>query len=185
MIESRVVQQLIQRLDGSRFGIRRSKYDEWNSGLHDSSRAHGARFERDVQHTIAQAPIIERRSGLGDGQHFGMRRRITQLLALVAGRRDDAIPVNDHRADGNFACRLRLGRLLQCDLHPTDMRFQIHRSQSPEKMRRGMRLLVRFRLGFLRRGLVGIQRADLNLAQLRPREVTAKAEWFVANDFGS
>ena len=56
--------------------------------------------------------------GLGNGDHFGMGRRIGQLLALVEGACDDFVLVDDNGTDRYFVL---LGSLLgefKCLSHP-------------------------------------------------------------------
>ena len=45
-------------------------------------------------------------TGLADGQHLRVRRRVAEADRLVVGDRDDFPADHDHRADRNFA---RLG----------------------------------------------------------------------------
>jgi hypothetical protein len=57
---------------------------------------------------MLQPPVAQRSGGLSDGKHFGVGRRVVELLALVVGRADHPVvaPLNvvvDHdRPDRHF-----------------------------------------------------------------------------------
>jgi len=118
VVESRVIEQLKQGYDGTGFGVERAVDDARNSALEDCPCAHRARFEGHEHRAIEQSPGVQMGGGLSNGDHFGMGRRIGELLALVEGACDDFVLVDDDGTDRHFVL---LGSLLgqfKCLAHP-------------------------------------------------------------------
>ncbi len=125
MIEPRVAEELIKRLNRAGFGVGRAVNNGRYPRLDDCSGAHRTRLERDVQHTITESPIIKCRSGLRDSQHFGVSGWVVKLFSLIASGGDHPFAMHDDCPDGNFAGGLRGGSVLQRLLHPKLVRFKV------------------------------------------------------------
>ena len=117
MVQTRIAEQMIERVDGACLGIRRAVDDDGQPGLEDGSRRTSgkARASRTrCSHPAATTAALGR---LGDGDHFGVGRGVVKLLPLVVGAGNHPAAMDNHRADGHFVFTQRLFGLGQGQLH--------------------------------------------------------------------
>jgi len=117
MIQTRIVQQLIERADRASLRIGRAIDNRRDAGLDNRAGTHRTRFKRHVKRTAVQSPRLPRLGGLGNGDHFGVGRRIMELLALVVRLGNHPALMHDDRADGNFVFSQGLFSLVESPLH--------------------------------------------------------------------
>ena len=88
--------------------IRRSIDHARNPGINGRSRAHGARLQRDIQHTLPQPPAAQRAAGILDGFQLRVCERGFVPLSPVSSPPDDFTRTHHHGAhrDFSFCCRL-------------------------------------------------------------------------------
>jgi len=113
MVESRVGQQLVQRVNRARLGIGGAVNEPGNAGLQNRPGAHRARFQRHVKHAIVEPPATQRFGGLGDGNHLGVGCWVAQLLALVVSRSDDSFAMYNYRANWDLVFVKSLSGLIE------------------------------------------------------------------------
>ena len=82
-----------------------------------SSRAHHARLDGDVQRTPLKILSAERRSRRRDALHLGMGRGVAQSLHQIVAPSHHAVAANGHGADGHLLLIQRLARLVYCHAH--------------------------------------------------------------------
>jgi hypothetical protein len=117
MIQTRIVQQVKQRIDRAGLRIGCPINDHRDSGLKDRAGAHRAWFERHIERAAVETPRLTRFGRLGNGDHFGVCRRIVELLALVMRPCDQPPFAYDDRADRHLVFAQGLLGLFQGDLH--------------------------------------------------------------------
>src|SRR5438046_2947587 len=86
MIEPRIVEQSKQSVCGASLRIGRTVNHSRHAGQDDRARAHRTWFEGYVERASLKPPVVQRLSRLRDRNHFGMSRRISQLLAAIVSR---------------------------------------------------------------------------------------------------
>ena len=107
MVQARVGGDAVKRVASAGFGIGAAVDDERQPGLDDGAGTHRARLQGDIEEAVFQPPGMQRRGGLGNGDHFRVGGWIVQLLALVVCPTDDALP---QRHDDSADRHLILGR---------------------------------------------------------------------------
>lgn len=117
VIEIGILQDLESRGGSATKGIGRAPYHEGDPCKYDGPRTHDARFFGDIENASLQPPVAQRGSRLRDGDHFGVRRGIVQLLNLIVRLPCKAALMNNHRAYRNFTLGSRSFRLPQSDSH--------------------------------------------------------------------
>ncbi len=120
-----VAQQIVHTPRGTRLLIPCAEHDARDAGREDRPRAHDARFERDDERHIVEAPGSALLRRAADGDDLGVGRRIRVLLALVATVSEHrAVAIDDDgthrhvaRAEGELRIRERCSHGLQVGGH--------------------------------------------------------------------
>ena len=110
---------------GTTLGIGAAENDTAQTGQHDRSRAHRARFFRHVEIAIVEPPIADRRLGLRDGQHLGMGRGVPQHLHLVPRATDHLTITHNDGTHRHLIRRRGLVRAAQGALHVKNVRLPV------------------------------------------------------------
>ena len=112
MVQPRFGEEIEHRTGCTGLGIGRAVHDARQPRMQHCPRAHRARFQRDEQ-LAAIEPVVAERCGTGAQRvDLGMRARIVLCDRRVAACRDQLAVLDQHSADGHFAClggKLRLG----------------------------------------------------------------------------
>src|SRR5262249_7672680 len=80
--------------------------------------AHRARFERDVDSRVGEAPVPECGARGTDRQDFRMRRRVVRRFGSIVAATEDATVEHDDGSDWHFAFLGSTHRLVERDAHP-------------------------------------------------------------------
>ena len=125
------------------FRIESSENQPRNPCQHQSSGAHGAGFQRYIQHRIAKMSGTDRGDRLADGDDLGMGGRIASRYDAVGTSTDDPVAADEHGTHGNLGNTRRRFRQLDGLLHPVPIEpvllscFRRHRSTAPSHCRAG------------------------------------------------
>ena len=111
------VENVITGNNGAALGFIGSEIYLAYPGLDQSSRTHGARFERDVHVAVLKTPVTELFAGLVYGYDFGMGERIAAGEPQVMGADKDFTVFYDHAADRAFTKVDGLLGFLNCFQH--------------------------------------------------------------------
>jgi hypothetical protein len=117
VIQPRIRSDVVQRSRRATLRVRRSKDDSVDARLLQSSRAHHARLERDVERATAEAPITHRARRSTQCENLGVSGGIAAQLAFVVRPGNDATFAHDHRSDGNVSVLHRQMRFGQGFAH--------------------------------------------------------------------
>ena len=111
MIQCGMIEDLQARAHGATFGIIGAIHQASDARLNHCARAHGARFDRDVERRTDEAVIAEGARRGTQGHDFSVRGGIGVSDGAIGGLRDEAAFEHDYGADGNFTgsgCGARL-----------------------------------------------------------------------------
>ena len=104
-------------LNRSAFGVGSAEIKPANSGEGHRRRAHGTRFQRDVEIAIREPLAAERRGSGANGNELRVRGRIMISDRSVAGPRDDDAVPHDDATDRHLAPRSCSTGLFEGDGH--------------------------------------------------------------------
>jgi hypothetical protein len=103
VIQLRVVQDFHHRMNRAGFWIVRPIYQALQSRMNQCSGTHRARFNCNKQFAVSQPMVTEVRTGLAEGNDFGMGAGVVICdIAIPASSHDLPIANNDS-AHGDFA----------------------------------------------------------------------------------
>jgi len=105
-------------MNRARFSIVGAVNQSLNSGVHQGSGTHRARFNCSKQSALSQTMIAQRRARLTQGDDFRMGRRIGVFNVTVPSAANDSIAAYDDGANGDFLRFERALRFPQGFLHP-------------------------------------------------------------------
>ena len=103
MIQLGMVQHLHHRMDCARFWIVSAVYQAFYPCMHQSTCAHGAGLNRGKHFAIFQAVVAQVRTGLAQGNNFGMGGGVGVDEAAIPASTYNLAGMHDHCADWNLA----------------------------------------------------------------------------------
>jgi hypothetical protein len=103
MVQLRVVQDLHDRMHSPCRGVVRAIDQPPDSGMHQRTRTHGARFNCNKEVAVFQTMVANGGTGFTQGYDLGMRRGIRILdITIPSTPHDSPIPYHDG-TDWNFS----------------------------------------------------------------------------------
>ena len=131
-------------------GVRRAVIQPPDPRERDCSRAHRARFQRDIEVAIDQPLGADGLGGLPDRQDFGMRSRISLGQGAVGGGGDDLVIPDNHASNRDFAGFSGVFGCFQRQIHERRGGHASYHRQKPAMRcafsKSGNRFCVRMRL---------------------------------------
>ena len=103
MVQAGVRREVVEGTGGAGFRVGGGVDETAYAGGMESTGAHWARFEGDVEGTAGEAPAPELSGGAAEGEHLGVSSRVFGCFTFVVGCRQDLLSPGDHGADGDFA----------------------------------------------------------------------------------
>ena len=102
VIQVRGLEEIPEAASTTAFGIGAAEDHAPHPAMHDGSGTHGAGLFGDIKIAIGEPPIADGALGLGEREHFGVRRGILEGLDLVPSSRDDGSLMHDDSSDRHF-----------------------------------------------------------------------------------
>jgi hypothetical protein len=130
MIESSVCEDFETGTDGAALWIIGAIDEARDAGLDHGPGAHAARFQGDVESRASHAVIAEEASGFADHDDLCVRGGIAIENRAVAGAGENLTLMDEHGADGYFACCGRSAGFFESHLHEPDVRFHLRREDN-------------------------------------------------------
>lgn len=130
-MQRRIGRKQIYTSAAALFRVRRSENNFSESGHHNRAGTHRARFQRNIQRTVIQAPVTLNARSFPQAEHLRVRGRILGPFTGVMRRADDFPVSHQRRADRYFTLGQSLFRFRQRELHrfhlcETSFAFRIH-----------------------------------------------------------
>jgi NTE family protein len=126
VMAGRVRENARAMLDSPALGVRCRVIETPDPREGNRAGAHRARFERDVEITIADPFRAQLLASHADGEYLGMRCGITELARAVSRRGDEAALVHDGRADRHLTARARRAGLVESGVEPVAASRPLH-----------------------------------------------------------
>jgi hypothetical protein len=117
MVAGRRGEEAHAMFDRSAFGVGSAEIKPANASKGHRRRAHGTRFQRDVEIAIREPLAAERGGGGANGNELRVRGRIMISDRSVTGPRDDASVPHDYAANRHLAPRSCSAGLFEGDGH--------------------------------------------------------------------
>ena len=111
MVQAIVLSELEECLDGARFGISAPPHNPLYPGIHERTRAHGARLQGDVATYPHHPPTPKASCRLTKSDQLCMGGRVLGGFPQVVPAGDDSALVNENRTHGDFSPLLSPSRL--------------------------------------------------------------------------
>jgi hypothetical protein len=122
VVGARAGAQIEHTTKPSPFGVAGTKHHPPNTGLHQSSRAHGAGLKGDEQGAVVEAPISPQASGLLQRHQFGMAEGLLVSFAPVAApAHGHSLAIHDHGGHGNLSLAAHQLGVPEQPLHPEEL----------------------------------------------------------------
>jgi hypothetical protein len=117
MVELRGSENLETGAERATFGIIGGINQARDARLDDGTRAHGARFESDVEGGVGEAVIAKSARGFANGDDLGVCGGIVVANRAIAGARKDLLVMDENSAYGDFASFGGSAGFVQGELH--------------------------------------------------------------------
>ncbi len=125
MVQARVGENLEAGADGAAFGVVGAIDEAWDASLYDGARAHATRLNGNVQRGAGEAIVPEKTGGFTKNEDFGVGGGVAVADRAVARASEDLAFVDEHSADGYFACDSCGTRFGKCFLHELRIGFHV------------------------------------------------------------
>lgn len=89
--------------DAARFAVSSAVDKPLDAAVDDRARAHGARFNRDVERAVGKTPALQVFASFPQRDHFRVRGGVGNGFAQIITTADHLAVTHDNGADGNFS----------------------------------------------------------------------------------
>src|SRR4030095_13682065 len=110
VVQARLTEDVDDRTASSRLWIARAKDEPCDARMQDRTHAHRARLERHIKRATGKTIVAKHARRIAQRRDFGVRRRVVRSDGGVAAAADDRAILDDDRANGHLAARLRRSR---------------------------------------------------------------------------
>ena len=130
MVEAQVGEDFETGADGTALGIVGAVDEARDTRLDDGASAHAARLDGDVERRIGEAIIGEKASGFAKCDDFGVSGGVAIADGAIASTSENLAVMDEHGADGDFACCGCRARFSECFLHELNVGFHLPREDN-------------------------------------------------------
>ena len=103
MVKRVMIRDAKNTFDAARFAVSGAVDEPLDAAVDDRARAHGARFNRDVERAVGKPPALQVLASFPQRDHFRVRGGIGNGFAQIVTAADHLAVTHDNRADGNFS----------------------------------------------------------------------------------
>ena len=103
MVQFRTRKDFEAGTEGAAFRVVGGIDEARNASLNDRAGTHGAGFEGDVKDGACKTVVAEEARGFAEDNDFGVGSGVAVADGAVAGTGEDAVILDEHCTDGNFA----------------------------------------------------------------------------------
>ena len=122
MVEMRIGEHPRSALDCPPAGFGGTEHEMLDSGMHERSRAHGARLDRDVERGAGNTIVTYAGARIANRNQLRIRAGIVLCNALIGSAPNNLAITNDYRAHRDLTCATSGVGKLECLAHETEVR---------------------------------------------------------------
>lgn len=122
MVEMRIGEHLRRALDCPPADFGGAEHEMLDSGMHERSRAHGARLDRDVERGAGNTIVTHVGARIANRNQLRMRAGIVLCNASIGSAPNDLAVTDDYRTHRDLTCATSDVGKLECLAHETEVR---------------------------------------------------------------